>query len=198
LGVEEKHRRTKERSNLTLGEIVDRTAQAGFGFLAAFLALVAIPFVGLSTPFGLAIGFLGAQMLVGSSRPWLPGRLRRHLVAMATLDWIDVRLVRWTSGLERLIRPRWAFLARGPFFSLVGLGIVLQGVGLAMPLPIPGSNWIFIVPILVYAIGLLEADGLLIMIGHAATTTQLALGVAFWDLMWRGVSRVLGWETVAG
>ena len=40
-----RHRRTRVRSNITVNEILDRTRRAGFGFVVALLALVAIPFV---------------------------------------------------------------------------------------------------------------------------------------------------------
>lgn len=187
------HADKRARSNLTLGEIVDRTAHAGFGFLIALLALVAIPFVGLSTPFGLAIGFVGAQMIAGRNRPWLPLRLRRHLVAMSTLDWISRRLAKWTSGVERWIKPRGIALTRGPFWTAVGLGVVLMGLGLALPLPIPGSNWVFILPILLYAIGLLEDDGLMVVVGHLGTAVNLVLGILFYDAVKLGLLKALAW-----
>ncbi|MBA3541696.1 MAG: exopolysaccharide biosynthesis protein, partial [Deltaproteobacteria bacterium] len=48
---------------ITIGELVDKAAEAGFGFLIGILTLIAIPFFGLSTPFGLAIAVLGAQLM---------------------------------------------------------------------------------------------------------------------------------------
>jgi hypothetical protein len=183
----------KQLSNMTLGDIIDQTAHAGFGFLAAFLALVAIPFMGLSLPFGLAIAFLGAQMIAGKNRPWLPQRLRRRVVAMSTIDWIGRKVTRWTSGLERLIWPRFTWFARGPFWTLVGVGLILQGIGLALPIPVPASNWVFIVPILIYGIGLLEDDGALILAGHVITAGMIILGVVFWDLVHKGIVDGLSW-----
>ena len=62
---------------------------------------------------------------------------------------------------------------------LVGLSITFLALGLALPLPIPGSNMIFIVPLLAYAIGLLEGDGLWILLAHIATLVNMTLLVAF-------------------
>ena len=183
----------KQLSNMTLGDIVDQTAHAGFGFLAAFLALVAIPFMGLSLPFGLAIAFLGVQMIAGKNRPWLPGRLRRKVVAMSTIDWIGRKVTRWTGGLERFIQPRMTWLARGPLWTLVGVGLILQGIGLALPIPIPASNWVFIVPILIYGIGLLEDDGILISAGHIITAAMIVLGVIFWDFVHKHLAEGMAW-----
>jgi hypothetical protein len=178
-----RRRRLRPLSNITIGEILDRTRQASFGFAAALVALISIPFFGLSTPFGLAIALTGAQLALGHDRPWLPKRVREHRVSMKTIDWLGRFVARWTAGLEHVIRPRFAFMSEGAFRRLCGLGIVLQGVGLALPLPIPGSNALFIVPILMYGIALLEADGLLIMVCHTITVAEAASAVWFWKIV---------------
>jgi hypothetical protein len=191
----ERPRKRKERqlSNISIGEIVDRAEHAGFGFVLAFLALVSIPFVGLSTPFGLAIAFGAMQMIIGLHRPWMPKIVRRRRISVETIDWLGQKLVKWTSWMERLIRPRFIFLTQGPFWTLCGFGILLQGLALALPLPIPGSNWIFIFPVILYAIGLLENDGLLILTCHLLTLVQGVLAVLFWEVLERGLHRLWGW-----
>lgn len=181
------------KSNLTIGDIIDRTRHAGFGFLTGFLALVSIPFVGLSTPFGLAVAFGAMQMVVGMSRPWLPKMIRRHAISLATLGWLSQRLSRWTAGLERVIRPRFEILTQGPFWSLCGLCIIVQAVGLALPMPIPFSNWPFIIVIVLYAIGILERDGLLVMICHTLTAVEIVLAFRFWGVIVSGGEKVIGW-----
>lgn len=175
---------------MTLGDVVDRTAHAGFGFLLAFLALVAIPFFGLSTPFGLAVAVLGAQLLAGKSHPWLPGWLRRRKLPGGALRWLSEKLARFALRLEKLVRPRLIGLVRG---RLVGLGVLFQGIGLALPLPIPGSNWLFLAPIIVYAIGLLEDDGGWILAAHLANLVQVALAFAFIEVVAAAFARVAAW-----
>lgn len=169
----------RARQTITVGQIVDKAQDAGFGFLLAVLGLLAIPFFGLSTPFGLAVALCGVQMLVGRHRPWLPRRARARALKMSMLDRVVRMLGQRTRWLSRITRPRFELVMRGPLWSFAGLGVVLQGLGLALPLPIPGSNLIFIVPILIYAIGLLERDGVLVAVGHLATLVNLALVVAF-------------------
>jgi hypothetical protein len=162
--------------SITVGELVDKAAQAGFGFLVAVLSLIAIPFVGLSTPFGLAIGLIGIQLAVGRAKPWLPARFRRRALHMSMLDRI-LRLARRRLGwLARSTRPRWQALVTP---KLVGAAIVLLAALLALPLPIPGSNLVFIVPLLIYAVGLLEADGVWILVAHVAALVDIGLVIAF-------------------
>lgn len=179
--------------SLAVGEIVDKAQEAGFGFLLCVLALIAIPFFGLSTPFGLAITLCGLQMLIGRTRPWLPERARRRALKMTMLDRVVRMLTKRTAWLGRVTRRRWEVLLRGPMRNLAGLSIVLLGLGLALPLPIPGSNLIFLVPIFVFGIGLLERDGVLIAIGHFATLVDMALLAVFGRTVAEVVIRAVQW-----
>ena len=165
-----------DRRSLTVGDLVDRAAEASFGFVVGVLALIAIPFFGLSTPFGLAIALVSSQLAVGRLRPWLPKRFRRRVLSMAMLDRVLALLDRRLRWLAKSTRRRWEALIMP---RLVGLSLTFLALALALPLPVPGSNMIFIVPILIYSIGLLERDGMWIVIAHACTLVDLALLVAF-------------------
>jgi len=177
-------------ASITVGELVDKAAQAGFGFLVAVLSLIAIPFVGLSTPFGLAIALVGGQLAIGRARPWLPARARRRTLTMAMLDRILSLVARRTRWLAKSTRRRWPLLVTP---KLVGVAIVLLALLLALPLPIPGSNVIFIVPLLIYAVGLLEGDGLWILVAHAATLLDIGLVIAFGATVLSVLARVWHW-----
>jgi hypothetical protein len=161
---------------LTVGALVDKAEQSGFGFLIGVLTLIAIPFVGVSTPFGLAIALLGVQLMVGRRRPWLPARARRRALSMTMLDRVLRILTRRTGWLAKLSRRRWESAIQP---QLIGFCIVLLALGLALPLPIPGSNLIFLIPLFIYAVGVLERDGLWIVLGYVGTVVEIALLVVF-------------------
>jgi hypothetical protein len=175
---------------LTVGELVDLASEAGFGFLIGVLALIAIPFFGLSTPFGLAIALIGAQLMIGHPRPWLPARARRRALSMSMLDRVAGLLERRTRWLARSTRRRWESLIMP---RAIGLGVVVLALGLALPLPIPGSNMMFLAPILIYSIGLLERDGVWIAIAHACLLADLVLMVVFGSAVWMVLQRIGGW-----
>jgi hypothetical protein len=177
--------------DISIGEILDRTRHAGFGFVAALLALVSIPLVGLTVPFGLAVAALGVQMVAGLSRPWLPGFIRRRRIAAATLETLSRRTTAWTGKMARVIRPRLPWLTVGPLWTLCGVGFVIQG--LSLTLPIPGADWLFVVPIVLYGVGLLECDGLLILVCHIITLLQLVLAVVLWELIACGFADAYRW-----
>jgi hypothetical protein len=177
----------------TVGDVIDATDQAGFGFLAAFLALVALPIPPLSMPFGLAVTLLGLQLLAGRSEPWLPRRLRARPIGDETLGRLEERVRRLATRFERLARPRYERLTSGPGLRAVGLALVLQGIALALPMPFPAGNLIFAAPIILYGLGLLESDGVLVGVGHVLTAaTMVAMVVFFWQIVGL-VERAVGW-----
>jgi hypothetical protein len=183
---------TAPSTGVTVGELIDKAAEAGFGFSIGVLALVAIPFFGLSTPFGLAIALLGAQLAIGRPRPWLPRRVRARMLSMSMLDKVLRLFAKRTRWLARSTKRRWEPLLTP---RLIGFAITLLGLGLALPLPIPGSNMIFIVPILVYSIALLERDGLWVAIGHACTLVDNTLLLVFGATVVAVLERVWHWIT---
>ncbi len=175
---------------LTLGELLDRAEGAGFGFVIGVLVLVAIPFFGFSTPFGIAMAILGAQIVVGARRPWLPQRARRKALKMSMLDRIATILSRRTRWIVRMTRRRWEPVVTS---RLVGVGVTFLALGLALPLPIPGSNWIFLAPLFVYAIGLLERDGVWVAAGHVLSMLDATLLVVFWRVVRAALLGLWGW-----
>jgi hypothetical protein len=190
LGAHDREPPPERAAAITVGALVDRAAEGGFGFVIGVLTLIAIPFVGLSTPFGLAIALVGGQLMLGLRHPWLPARARRRALSMAMLDRVLGLLSRWAHWLAKLSRRRWEPAIQP---RLIGLGVVLLALGLALPLPIPGSNLVFLIPLFIYAIGLLERDGVWIAVGHLCTVFDLALLVAFGATVTAVLGRLWHW-----
>jgi hypothetical protein len=62
---------------------------------------------------------------------------------------------------------------------LIGLGIVIASLGLMLPLPIPFSNSIPAWAVVFLAIGMMENDGLCVLLGHlTAIATWAFIGLA--------------------
>lgn len=177
-------------SRIAVGAIIDKADEAGFGAVFALLALIAIPFFGLSTPFGLAMALGGVQLLFGRTRPWMPTGARARALPLATLDRVATLLERRTRFLERMTRRRWEWILFGPARNLVGGGVTLLALGLALPIPIPGSNLIFLIPLFIYGVGLLERDGLWILAGHVSVLINLGLLAAFSGVVVAAISRL--------
>src|SRR5690348_14520392 len=154
--------------SLTLDELHRALRARGPALLLILLALpfcvVAIP--GLSMPFGFAIACIGGCLARGRE-PRLPRFLRQRRLPPAQLACLLAGAARLASKLERLVRPRWACLHAGPGMArLAGLGIALAGLGLMLPLPIPFSNALPAWAVVLLAMGLMEQDGLCVLLGH--------------------------------
>ena len=179
--------RTKK---ISVGELVDKAAEAGFGFVVGILTLIAIPFFGLSTPFGLAIALLGVQMIGGKRHPWLPQRVCRRQLSISMLDRVATMLSKRTKWLVKMTARRHEPMVAP---KLVGLGITLLALGLALPLPIPGSNLVFLIPIFIYAVGLLERDGVWIALGHICLIVDIALLFVFGATVLAVLEKLWAW-----
>jgi len=154
--------------SLSLAELQQSLKGRGSAMLLILLALpfcfIAIP--GLSTPFGIAICLIGACLVIGRE-PWLPRFIMRRRLSTDRLAQLLTGAIKVTRQLEKLVRPRLACLHAGPgMLRLIGLGIVIASLGLMLPLPIPFSNNIPAWAVVLLAVGMMEKDGLCVLLGH--------------------------------
>lgn len=149
---------------ITLGEIADRFGVRGFGILlilATLTAFIPTP-VGAGAVAGPLVMLIGAQMLFGLDRPWLPRRLRARVISRATVGRFVQRISRMLHWLERLCRPRWTVL-----FARVGpplTGLLVIGHGLVLALPIPLTNYPLALVLLLAGVALVEDDGIVLAV----------------------------------
>jgi hypothetical protein len=153
--------KAREQS-LSLGDVIFLLDDRARTFLLLLLSLPfvqPIPLPGLSTPFGVAIALLGIGSLVGQ-KPWLPDRfLKMQLPDMFLAPALRV-MRRLARIMEVLLRPRILFLATNPTMQrLEGLCILVCGVLLCLPLPIPFSNMLPATTVITFACSTLGKDG---------------------------------------
>ena len=110
---------------------------------------------------------IGAQLLVGRHRPWLPDFIARRGPHRRALAAFERRFAPWLSRLEALIRPRLPRLLANRGAAIL-TGLVLMLLGLLLSLPIPLTNYLFGALLLLFALALLERDGVLMIIAWIA------------------------------
>ena len=174
----------------SLSEILAATRGRGFNLLLLLIGLpflTPIPLPGLSTPLGFVVLLIGAQLAIGR-QPWLPEKiLRRELPARFINRVLTAasRIVRW---LEVFLRPRLDFLHEQWIYRRMGgTLILLSGLLLLLPLPIPLSNGLPALTVVLLAAGAMERDGLIFLSGCAV----FALTVAFFGLLAFGGAHLL-------
>ena len=159
--------------SLTLGELLEVFGDEGLLLLTILLTivfLIPVSIPGVSTVFGGAILLIGVSRLVG--RPlWLPRRLREKALPAAKLRPALTGGMSWVRRLERISRPhRLAGLVDGRVANLFNnLAFILAALLLMAPFGfVPFSNTLPGVALLFYGIGLIQRDGIAIVLGHAA------------------------------
>lgn len=161
---------------LRLGELVDRTAERGFGVLLLVLGLpMLIPFLppGSSTVVGPIYAAFAVQMLSGSRHPWLPQRLRDRVLSRRTVMILRRRGIPLIRSAERLSRPRGLWLREGVVLRLTGVMVFLMGLLLLSPLPFLNTAPAF--SVMLIGMGLLNRDAVFITAGMLMGGASLAM-----------------------
>lgn len=177
---------------LSFGELLDRFSRRSFGlFLLLVLLPVFIPVpIGIGGICGPLISLIGAQLLIQFEHPWLPGFLARRQFKRQLLIGFQNRFGTWLQRLERLSRPRHEELFdRAIWRGLSGLLLIVLGVLLA--LPVPGTNYPFGLIILLFALGLIERDGIIMFIGWLLGIAEIVLAVFFSSQLATWIARLL-------
>ena len=156
---------------VTLAEIRDLVGQDGLLILTALLTIVfmvPVSIPGVSTVFGAAILLIAISRLFGRSL-WLPKQIaQRVLPSEKLLAGLNRGRV-WVHRLERVSRAhRMPWLASpGLMDTINNLALIAAAVLLMAPFGlIPFSNTLPALALLFFSIGLLQRDGLFIVLGH--------------------------------
>lgn len=161
--------RTMPAGGLTLRGILERLGERGQLMLCMvltmpFLLPVSIP--GSSIPFGVLIALI-AVGLVTHRAPWLPDRLMNRRLARGHVVPMLEKGARLFAQLEKLIHPRLLPLTHGPTVGRFnGILIGLTGLLMMAPLPLPLSNTLPAYGVLFLALGSVERDGHVVLVGY--------------------------------
>ena len=178
---------------MRLGELTDVLQLRGYNALLIFLAfpfVTPIPLPGLSTAFGLVIALLGLRMAL-AQKPWLPERLTARVLPSRLLPKLLLATSRAFRRLEKLLKPR-LFYPEYPaaFQRASGVLIIVCGLLLLLPLPVPFSNAFPAFTIILLAAAGLERDGAVFIAG----CVQFILCLGFFAALCLGGSEV--WQRI--
>lgn len=152
----------------SIGEIVERTGERGFGLLMLVLGLpMLIPFLppGSSTIVGPIYALFAVQMLSGARTPWLPARFRDRCLSTETIRALRRRGLPVIRAAERLSRPRGFWLGERLTLRIVGVVVLLMGIILLSPLPF--LNTLPAVAVMALGMALINRDSVFMLAGIA-------------------------------
>ncbi|MCU0496339.1 MAG: exopolysaccharide biosynthesis protein [Anaerolineae bacterium] len=130
-----------------------------------FLVPVSIP--GVSTVFGAVIILVSISITL-NRLPWLPNRLMERTFETKDLQPVMERGAQMMTRLDQVLRPRMTHLTEGDFMNRLNGGVLTFG-GILLIFPfglIPFSNTLPAWGILLLAAGILQRDGLMILLGY--------------------------------
>ena len=165
-------------------EVLEVTRGRGFNMLLILLAFpfcTPIPLPGFSVPFGVIIAFIGLRLALGQ-KPWLPARLLNTELPPTFFPRFLAATRRLVRGLEFFLKPRFGQVLRWrTVMHGMGAMIMVCGLLLTLPLPIPFSNGLPALTVLLLAAGMLEEDGYAAVAGGGIFLLTLGFFAAiFW------------------
>ncbi|MBD7955742.1 exopolysaccharide biosynthesis protein [Stenotrophomonas sp. Sa5BUN4] len=160
--------------HMKLGQILQNLQQSAFGvflFIAILPSFIPIPGVGgaLSGPLVILIG---AQMMCGLRKPWVPGFIARRGPKRGTMHRFLDRIGGALRRLDRLLKPRLPQLLQ-PVAANAFSGLLLVLLGVLLSLPIPFTNYLFGFQLLLFSLALLERDGVLMLVNWMAAVVAV-------------------------
>ena len=186
-------RERARRGPVSVAELMELAGPQGPAFLTIFFLLPfmqPIPLPGISTALGLIIALLGAGSTLDRA-PWIPKRLARVAIETRTIERLCRALETLLARLERLVRPRAKDLLAMHWLRILnGVLWVLHALILSLPLPIPLSNSLPALVVLLLALGTMEDDIVVIAIAYVG----VVLNVAFFAAL--VAVPMLGWDAV--
>jgi hypothetical protein len=136
----------------------------------------------------LPAGAIACQMVAGCEKIRLPRFIRRKSVTRRALAVAIHAMLPVLAAAEKVVRPRWNWVNHAMLRRLVGLFLLVMVISIAFPLF--GFNSFHAASIFVISLGMVERDGLAVMLGVLGGVLSLALLAA--GLSWRAVRSKVG------
>lgn len=180
-----------EGDSITLQALLKLVGEQGMLFFCTILTipfLVPVSIPGVSTVFGLVIILIGIGVTF-NRLPWLPERLMKREIKREHLVPTMERGIELFNKLERWMKPRLISLSTGLVVNRInGLALTFSGILLIFPFGfIPFSNTLPGFAILFFAVGMMQRDGVFILLGYIAMiATVIYFGVLIGGVLLAG------------
>lgn len=164
-----------DTDSISLGALSDGMEERAFGLLLLLLALpCGLPFVYILPQIvALPMLVLVAQMATGRRAPWLPERLRQRELPIDRFLNVVATARKYGGWLERLAHERLLWMTSRSATRLIGALLLIPCASILVPLPL--TNTVPGIAVALAAVGLIERDGLFVLMGLAGGLIWVAL-----------------------
>lgn len=166
-----------EKESSSFGKLVDELDQHGMAIVLILFSIPAalpVPAAGYSTLLSIPLFLIGLRLLTAKDTVWLPQSVREKNFNPKSFQKLLKPMNRLVTTLEQVSRPRFVNFAQSKLV-LVGLGFIICLLAASMALPIPGTNTAPAFGIFLLGFGLLEKDGIFIVVGICASLIALCI-----------------------
>ena len=131
---------------------------------------------GTNTIIAIPLVLVSAQMAAGRTSPWFPARVNRRGVTKAELQTLIAKMGWFEERVERIFRPRLGELT-GPAATRV-IGLVCVVLSVIAGLPILMIHNAPAVAIVLFGLGLIYRDGVLVIVAAVAAVLSILFDAA--------------------
>lgn len=179
-----------KKESMTVGEIKNALHERGFGIL---LAIAAIPIClpvpvppGYTTIFSIPLFIFSIQMVLGMQVPWLPAWIEKKSIKRESLEKIIAKANPWLKKIEHRMQPRMTYISVHTWERIIGIFAFVFALSISLPIPLTNfpPGW----GILVMSLGLLNRDGVTILIGMIIGTIGIGITMIVLVMLWMGMS----------
>ena len=175
--------RQAPQHHFTLAWVLSKLHQRSFGVVMLLLGVLATAPLGSSLP-GIALAVVAIQMMAGLSEPVFPRFVTERKLRTACFVRLGLRAVPILRHFERIVHPRWP-LAFHLAKDLLAIIVLLLSAALLVT-PIPFSNIVPAVFVILISVAYIEEDGLLL--SFSVFCGFVVVGIAF----------AAAWEAISG
>ncbi len=178
---------------LTLQELVAAFGERGFGAIILVLSLLALlPWPpGGKAVFAVPIILMSLELAFQRDTVWMPRWALRASVSRTAYRSGVSRIMKLIRRVEALTRPRLHYLTGEVADVVTGLVCVVLAVIMALPIPfgdaLPG------IALVLFALGMMQRDGVAIILGVVATAACALYLFLIWATVVEVAHHVAGW-----
>lgn len=156
---------------VSIGDVVERLGDRGFGPFLLIPALIEVSPIGgipgLPTLLAIIIAIVAVQMLIGRDHLWLPQFIQKRSVRAGRLEKAVERLRPLQRWLDRWFHGRLSLLVRGPFRTLAAAIVVLACLTVPFLEVFPFASTIPMAVIIAFGLAITVRDGALMAFAFA-------------------------------
>jgi hypothetical protein len=190
----EKTAKEHPRDTISLGEIKSALHERGFGILFIVFSLpLLIPLpvpTGLGTALSVPIFFFAYQLTINVDSPWLPSWVLKKELSTDFFRKIVAKSGGVLRFIEKFSKERVFSVSDSRRYEIfIGVFILLLTIPICLPFPL--SNTLPAASIIIIAFGMIEKDGVMIILGQIVGLISWLVCIAIGFAIYYGANEVM-------